>query len=85
MCRTTRDKDAKVTEKAAYKLLFNRLGMHIHFDVRFYSKLIFLSRGCADDSWRALVGTSEEERLMGVDEDLMDDWREKNRYQTSMG
>ena len=29
-----------------------------------------------------LVGafiTSEEERLMGVDEDLMDDWREKNR------
>ena len=32
-----------------------------------------------------LVGTSEEGRLMGVDDDLMDNWREKNRYQTPMG
>ena len=31
-----------------------------------------------------LVGTSEEERLMGVDEDLTDDWRKKNRYQIPM-
>ena len=34
---------------------------------------------------RHLVGTSEEERLMGVDEDPTDNWREKNRYQTLMG
>ena len=35
-----------------------------------------------------LVGafiTSEEERLMGVDEDLTDDWREKNRIPDTDG
>ena len=50
VCRTTRDKDAKVTEKAAVQAAIQLTGRAYTFQCLI---LIFLSRGCANDSWQA--------------------------------